>query len=299
MPSLKDLRARINSVKNTRKITSAMKMVAAAKLRRAQEQAEAARPYAERLERMLGELAGSLAGQAGAPRMLAGTGRDDTHLLVVCTADRGLCGGFNATIVREARRTIARLQGEGKTVKVLCVGKKGRDSLRRDYSSLIVDAMEGIGRPKLTYDDALRISNRVLSMFDKDEFDVCSIVYNRFKSAISQIVTVQQLVPFAPPETNDADAEATPSGGSKAVYEFEPSEGAILEALLPRNMGTQIFRALLENNASEQGARMTAMDNATRNAGDLINRLTLTYNRQRQANITKELIEIISGAEAL
>jgi len=279
-----------------------MKMVAAAKLRRAQEQAEAARPYAERLERMLGELAGSLAGQAGAPRMLAGTGRDNIHLLVVCTADRGLCGGFNATIVREARRTITRLQGDGKTVKILCVGKKGRDSLRRDYSSLIVDSMEGIGRPKLTYDDALRISNRVLSMFDKDEFDVCSIVYNRFKSAISQIVTVQQLVPFAPPEAEEGDdtgASAAATSGSKAVYEFEPSEGAILEALLPRNMGTQIFRALLENNASEQGARMTAMDNATRNAGDLINRLTLTYNRQRQANITKELIEIISGAEAL
>ncbi|MEM7654329.1 MAG: ATP synthase F1 subunit gamma [Pseudomonadota bacterium] len=207
----------------------------------------------------------------------------------------------NATIVREARRTITRLQGDGKTVKVLCVGKKGRDSLRRDYSSLIVDSMEGIGRPKLTYDDALRISNRVLSMFDKDEFDVCSIVYNRFKSAISQIVTVQQLVPFAPPEADEAHDTASTSAASasKAVYEFEPSEGAILESLLPRNMGTQIFRALLENNASEQGARMTAMDNATRNAGDLINRLTLTYNRQRQANITKELIEIISGAEAL
>ena len=295
MPSLKDLRARINSVKNTRKITSAMKMVAAAKLRRAQEQAEAARPYAERMERMLGELAGSLSGQASAPRMLSGTGANNVHLLVVCTADRGLCGGFNSSIAREARRRIATLQSEGKTVKVLCVGRKGRDQIRRDYNSLIIGTIEGIGRPRLTYDDAQRISSRVLDMFEKGEFDVCSIVYNRFKSAISQIVTVQQLVPFMPPEK----AGETATADTKAVYDFEPGEAGILEALLPRNLGTQIFRALLENAASEQGARMTAMDNATRNAGDLIGRLTLTYNRQRQANITKELIEIISGAEAL
>ncbi|MBM3485742.1 MAG: F0F1 ATP synthase subunit gamma [Alphaproteobacteria bacterium] len=295
MPSLKAFRNRIRSVKSTQKITSAMKMVAAAKLRRAQEQAEAARPYAERMERMLGSLAASLAKSAGAPRLLAGTGKDQVQLLVVATSDRGLCGAFNSSIVRDARLMIRSLQRDGKTVKILCVGRKARTQLTRDYRSNIVETFEDVGRRRLSYDDAQKIADRVNAMFEAGEFDVCTIIYNRFTSAIKQTVTRQQLIPFAVP----AEAGEAAAGGARAVYEYEPDEGEILSALLPRNLAVQIFRALLENNASEQGARMTAMDNATRNAGDMIDRLTLQYNRTRQAVITKELIEIISGADAV
>jgi len=297
MPSLKTFRMRIRSVKSTQKITSAMKMVAAAKLRRAQEQAEAARPYAERMERMVGSLAASLKNAAGAPPMLAGTGKDQVHLLIVATSDRGLCGAFNSSIVREARATIRALQRDGKTVKVFTVGRKARTQLIREYRSLMVGSIEDLGRPRLSYADALKIAEQVTTSFMAGEFDVCTIIYNQFRSAIRQIVTKQQLIPFAPPET--ATAAAAAGDASRAVYEYEPDETDILAALLPRNLAVQVYRALLENAASEQGARMSAMDNATRNAGDMIDRLTLQYNRTRQAVITKELIEIISGADAL
>ena len=295
MPSLKDLRNRISSVRATQKITSAMKMVAAAKLRRAQEAAEAARPYAERMERMLGSLGGSLAGSAGAPKLLAGSGDDRTHLVVVATADRGLCGGFNGGIVRRARELIEELEGAGKTVRILCVGRKGRDQLRRLHGTKIVDVIEGVGRRSVEFAEADAIAERVRTMFDEGGFDVCTMIYARFKSAISNEVTVQQLVPAPLPE---ADEDAA-SEGPSAVYIYEPDEETILEDLLPRNVSVQVYRALLENAASEHGARMAAMDNATRNAGDMIARLTLQYNRTRQAMITKELIEIISGAEAV
>ncbi len=294
MPSLKSLRVRINSVKSTQKITSAMKMVAAAKLRRAQEQAEAARPFAERMSRMLSSLAGSLAGSAGAPALLSGTGKDQVHLVVVTTSDRGLCGAFNSSIVRGARQLIRQLLSEGKTVKIMTVGRKGRDQLRRDFGKLIIESMEDVGKRRLAFADAQRVTDRIVAMYNAGEFDVCTIIYNRFKSAISQIVTRQQIIPF-PVEAGGA-AAATEGG---AVYEYEPDEEEILAALLPRNLSVQVFRALLENAASEQGARMSAMDSATRNAGDMIKRLTLNYNRTRQAMITKELIEIISGAEAV
>jgi len=305
MPSLKDLRNRINSVKSTQKITSAMKMVAAAKLRRAQEQAEAARPYSERMDRMLSSLAAGLPQGAGGPALLAGNGRDQVHLIVVETSDRGLCGGFNGSIVRGARQLIQRLRADGKDVKILCVGRKGRDLLRRDMGALIVDTIEDVGRPRLGFADARDIAERLRTMFEAGEFDVCTIIYNRFQSAISQIVTTQQLIPFQAAgaakagESGDDASAAAANGAGKAVYEFEPEEKEILADLLPRNLGVQIYRSLLENAASEHGARMTAMDNATRNAGDMIDGLTLTYNRTRQAYITKELIEIISGAEAL
>ncbi len=296
MPNLKDLKNRIASVQSTRKITSAMKMVAASKLRRAQEQAEASRPYAERMGRMLTSLAANVQAGAGGPKMMTGTGSDQVHLLVVISSDRGLCGGFNSTVVREARRQIQRLQGEGKTVKVLTVGRKGRDQLRRDVASLIVAGYEDIGRRKLSFTDADLIAKKLNDMYEAGEFDVCSVIYNKFKSAISQIITLQQLIPFAAPEATAVEEE---TGEVKPVYEFEPNEEQILAELLPRNLSIQVYRALLESAASEQGARMTAMDNATRNAGDMITRLTLTYNRTRQAYITKELIEIISGAEAI
>ena len=291
MATLKELRLRIRSVRSTQKITSAMKMVAASRLRRAQEQAEAARPYSQRMERMLGSLAANLKGMANAPPLLAGTGRDATHLIVVATSDRGLAGGFNATILRDARRMIRELTATGKSVKVLTIGRKGRDALRRDHARLVVDSLTDIGRPKLTFEAARGVADRVLARFAAGEFDACTIVYNRFKSAMTQIVTRQALIPFAPPQT------AAPAGAG--IYEFEPEEADILAELLPRNLAVQIFTALLENAASEQGARMTAMDNATRNAGDMIDNLNTTYNRSRQASITKELIEIISGAEAL
>jgi F-type H+-transporting ATPase subunit gamma len=294
MPSLKDLKVRINSVKNTQKITSAMKMVSAAKLRRAQEQAEASRPYAERMEKVLASLAASVAGRDGAPALLAGTGKDQVHLIVVMTSDRGLCGAFNSSIVRQARRLARELRGQGKTLKILCVGRKGRDQLRREFAQEIIGTIEGVGKPRLKFDEADTIARRIRHMFDHGEFDACHIVYNKFKSAITQIVTTQQLIPFAP--GGAANENADPELSS---YEYEPEEDAILADLLPRNIGMQVYRALLENAASEQGARMSAMDSATRNAGDMINRLTITYNRSRQAYITKELIEIISGAEAL
>jgi F-type H+-transporting ATPase subunit gamma len=291
---LKEFRLRIRSVRSTQKITKAMKMVAAAKLRRAQEAAQAARPYAERMERMLSSLALSVGDRAGAPRLLSGTGAEGRQLVVVATSDRGLCGSFNSSIVREARRFIRELLAEGKDVKILCVGRKGRDQLRRDFGPLIIGTMEEIGRRRLGFDDAARVADRLLAMFEGDEFDVCTIIYNRFRSAISQIVTRQQLIPLPRPEA--VETAELPRG---ATYEFEPEEDEILKELLPRNLRTQVFRALLENAASEQGAKMTAMDNATRNAGEMIANLELRYNRQRQAVITKELIEIISGAEAL
>ena len=299
MPNLKDLRTRINSVKSTQKITSAMKMVAAAKLRRAQDQAIAARPYAERMERMLGAVAASVSAAQGAPPLLVGTGRDDRQLVVVATSDRGLCGGFNSSIVRAARARIKALLTDGKEVMILCVGRKGHTQLARDYGSLIVDTIDEVGRPRLGFADAEGIARVVLGMFEDGNIDVCTIIYNKFQSAIVQIVTRQQLIPFAPPE-DDGEAEpASEEATAGAVFEFEPEEAEILADLLPRNLGVQIYRALLENAASEQGARMAAMDNATRNAGDMIDRLTLNYNRTRQAYITRELIEIISGAEAV
>ena len=297
MPSLKDLRVRIASVKATQKITSAMKMVEAAKLRRAQEQAEAARPYAERMERMLGSLAAASVGQAGAPALLAGSGKQDVHLLVVGTADRGLCGGFNSNIVRDSRQLIESLLEDSKTVKIICVGRKGRDQLRRQYGDMIIDTIEDVTKPRPTFEKSEAIAERITRMFEGGEFDVCTLIYAEFKSAITQIVTRQQLIPFAPAAEDEEVAEA--GGGQKASYEYEPSEEEILEALLPRNLAVQIYKGILENNASEQGSRMTAMDNATRNAGDMINDLTLIYNRTRQAVITRELIEIISAKEAL
>jgi len=292
MPNLKDLKNRIASVKSTRKITKAMQMVAAAKLRRAQEAAEMARPYAEKMEAVMAGLAQSVGGSEGAPRLLAGTGKSDVHLLVVMTAERGLCGGFNSTIVRKARTHLAKLVAEGKTVKILTVGKKGREQLKRDQSDRFVGHVDLSGVKRLGYADAARIASDVLGRFDAGEFDVATIFYNRFQTVISQIPTATQIIPaqFEAPED---------AGDSGSYYDYEPSEEAVLEDLLPRGVATQIFTALLENAASEQGARMSAMDNATRNAGDMIERLTIEYNRSRQAVITNELIEIISGAEAL
>jgi F-type H+-transporting ATPase subunit gamma len=296
MPSLKSLRLRINSVRQTRKITSAMKMVAAAKLRRAQEQAEAARPYVERMESVVRALANSMRGRPGAPPMLAGTGKDQTHLVVVMTADRGLCGNFNSSVVRESRRLIRSLLDQGKDVRLLCIGRKGRDQLRREYGERIVDTIQDCSRPRVSFEKTDAIAARIAAMFAAGELDAVTIVYNRFRSAISFAVTRQRIIPFAAPEGEAADKGAEPAG---AIYEYEPEEEEILADLLPRNLAVQLYRALLENNASEQGARMTAMDNATRNAGDMLARLTLNYNRTRQAAITRELIEIISGAEAV
>ena len=290
MASLKALRGRINSVKSTRKITAAMKMVAASKLKRAQTQAEAARPYAQRMERMLAALAVSAAGSPGAPRMLVGTGQDRVHLLVVVTADRGLAGAFNTNVGRRTRDVIRRLEGEGKQVRVVTVGRKGRDYLRREFADRIVGEYSFAGKKRVEFSDVNEIAARINAMLDEGAFDVCTVIYNRFVSVISQVPTEARLIPLPLPEAQ-ADAGA-------ALYEFEPGEEGILEALLPRNMAIQLFRALIESAAGEQGARMSSMDNATRNAGEMINRLTLNYNRTRQANITRELIEIISGAEA-
>jgi F-type H+-transporting ATPase subunit gamma len=292
MPSLKDLRNRIASVKATQKITKAMQMVAAAKLRRAQQAAEAARPFAERMTNVLANLAGAFEGRPDAPALLAGTGKTDVQLLVVCTAERGLCGAFNSSIARLARETANRLIGEGKTVKILCVGRKGADALRRLFADKIIEVIEFKGVKQLGWDHADGVGKKILAMYEAGEFDVATLFYAEFKSVISQIPTAQQLVPA---EISTAANQAT----TGAVYECEPSEEAILADLLPRNVSTQIFRALLENAASEQGSRMSAMDNATRNAGEMIKKLTTTYNRSRQAMITKELIEIISGAEAV
>jgi len=303
MPSLKDLRVRITSVKSTQRITSAMKMVAAAKLRRAQELAEAARPYAERMERMLGSVAASVADAANAPPLLAGTGKDDVHLLVVMTTDRGLCGGFNTNIARWTRQQVRALVAEGKQVKLLIVGRKGQGMLRMEFRDRIIDTIEDAAKPAPAFDTAADIAARITTMFDDGEFDICTVVYNRFESALTQVVTPQQLIPFAQEaddtESDDGDESEGAVTASGATYEYEPEENAILAELLPRNLSIQVFRAMLESFASEQGARMAAMDNATRNAGELIDQLTINYNRTRQAFITKELIEIISGAEAL
>ena len=294
MPSLKELRNRISSVKATQKITKAMQMVAAAKLRRAQSAAEAARPYAERMEAVLANLATALQGREGGSPLMAGTGKDNVHLLVVATAERGLCGAFNSSIVRLARDHAYRLMNDGKQVKILCVGKKGFDQLKRLFASQIIEVIELKGVKQLGFKDAERIAQRILSLFADGQVDVATLFFSRFRSVISQIPTALQIIPAQIPETAPAQASL---GG--AVYEYEPDEADILTDLLPLNIATQILRALLENAASEQGARMSAMDNATRNAGDMIGRLTLRYNRTRQAMITKELIEIISGAEAL
>ena len=293
MPSLKDLRNRIASVKATQKITKAMQMVAAAKLRRAQEAAEAARPYSQRMASVLANIAQAVGGGGDAPTLMTGTGRDDVHLLVVCTAERGLCGGFNSQIARFARDRVRSLQAEGKTVKIITVGKKGYDNLRRDYGRLIIDRIELREVKQIGFVNADAIARKVIALFNEGQFDVCTLFYSEFKSVISQIPTALQVIPAAAPTAAKAD------NGAAAVYEYEPEPGEILADLIPRNIAVQIFRALLENAAGEMGAKMTAMDNATRNAGDMINRLTINYNRSRQAMITKELIEIISGAEAL
>jgi F-type H+-transporting ATPase subunit gamma len=294
MPSLKELRNRISSVKATQKITKAMQMVAAAKLRRAQTAAEAARPYASRMEKLLSNLAIALKGREGGPPLMVGTGKDKVHLLVVCTAERGLCGAFNSSIVRLAREHINRLLADGKQVKILCVGKKGYDQLRRLYAPLIIEVIDFKSVRQLTFQHAEKVAEKVLALYDEGAFDVATLFYSRFRSIISQVPTAQQIIPASIPE--DASAEDALGG---AVYEYEPDEAEILIELLPLNIAVQIFKALLENAASEQGARMSAMDSATRNAGEMIGRLTLNYNRTRQAMITKELIEIISGAEAL
>ncbi len=292
MPSLKDLKLRIESVKSTRKITSAMKMVAASKLRRAQEQAEAARPYALRMERMIASLAAGITIGPDTPKLLAGTGKRDQILLLVLTSDRGLCGAFNGSVVRETKRRVKALQAEGKTLQIITVGRKGRDLLKRDFPTLIVQSFEDVGRRRLSYADADKIASNILSRFDLGGFDECHLISNHFKSVISQITVVQTLIPVPLPAANDATA-------SPVQYEFEPNEAEILGALLPQNIRVQLYKALLDSAAGEQGARMSAMDNATRNAGDMIGRLTLSYNRARQAFITKEMIEIISGAEAV
>ncbi len=292
MPSLKDLRNRIASVKATRKITKAMQMVAAAKLRRAQEAAVAARPYSQRMAVVLSNLSSATEGQAGAPKLLAGTGADQVHLLVVATAERGLCGGFNSSIAKLAREHADRLRREGKTVKIMTVGKKGNDALKRMYGQYIVHAVDFRGQKAVNFDNANGVATKILAMFEAGEFDVATLFFSEFKSVISQKPTALRLIPASVDGAKAADL-----GG--AVYDAEPEENEILGDLLPRNIAVQVFRGLLENAASEQGARMSAMDNATRNAGDMINKLSIKYNRQRQAQITKELIEIISGAEAL
>ncbi|NIX75237.1 F0F1 ATP synthase subunit gamma [Microvirga terricola] len=290
MPSLKDLRNRIASVKATQKITKAMQMVAAAKLRRAQTAAEAARPYAERMSAVLGNLASGITVGPDTPRLLAGTGSDKVQLLVVCTAERGLCGAFNSSIARLARDHANRLLAEGKTVKIICVGKKGYDILRRQFAEQIIEFVDLRAARQIGFEHGDMIAQKVLALFEQGAFDVATLFYSRFQSVISQIPTAQQIVP--------AQIESA-GAASQAVYEYEPDEGEILTTLLPRNLTVQVFRALLENAASEQGARMSAMDSATRNAGEMIKKQTMTYNRSRQAMITKELIEIISGAEAL
>jgi F-type H+-transporting ATPase subunit gamma len=290
MASLKDMRVRLASTKATQKITKAMQMVAASKLRRAQAAAEAARPYAERMEKVLGNIASTVADINSAPKLLAGTGQDQVHLLVVCTAERGLCGAFNSSIVRLARERITALTAAGKTIKILCVGRKGADQLRRQYSSQILQVIE-LRVKTLGFEHAEQVSKKLIELYETGQFDVATLFFSRFKSVMSQTPTALQIIP----PVFETKAEGAPS----AVYEYEPDELDILTELLPRNVSVQVFRAILENAASEQGARMSAMDNATRNAGEMIRKQTITYNRTRQAMITKELIEIISGAEAL
>ncbi|SMX38151.1 F0F1 ATP synthase subunit gamma [Maliponia aquimaris] len=293
MPNLKDLKNRIASVKSTRKITKAMQMVAAAKLRRAQDAAEAARPYADRFNGVMASLAASVGDSASAPRLLAGTGCSDVHLLVVMTSERGLCGGFNTNIVKLAKTHADKLKAQGKTVKILTVGKKGREQLKRDYGNLSVGHIDLSEVKRVGYGNAQDIARKILGRFDAGEFDVATIFYAKFQSVISQVPTALQIIPAA------YESDGSQDEGGSTLYDYEPDEEAILADLLPRGVATQIFSALLENAASEQGARMSAMDNATRNAGDMIERLTIEYNRSRQAVITNELIEIISGAEAL
>jgi F-type H+-transporting ATPase subunit gamma len=290
MASLKDMRVRIASTKATQKITKAMQMVAASKLRRAQVAAEAARPFAERMDSVLGNIAASVAGLDSAPKLLRGTGDDKVHLLVVCTAERGLCGAFNSSIVRLARERANALAGEGKTVKFLCVGRKGFEQLRRVFEKQIVEVIELRGVRNVGFAQAQMVADKIIALFNEGAFDVCTLFFSRFKSVISQVPTAQQIIP---PVFDDAVE------GAPVSYEYEPEEVDILDELLPRNVAVQVLRALLENAASEQGSRMSAMDNATRNAGEMIRKQTITYNRTRQAMITKELIEIISGAEAL
>ena len=291
MASLKELRNRIASVKATQKITKAMQMVAAAKLRRAQAAAEAARPYAERMERVLGNIASSITPSPESPKLLVGSGKDAVHLLLVCTSERGLCGGFNSSIVRLAREHVSKLQSAGKTVKIICVGRKGFDQLKRQYEKQIIETIDLRAVRQLGFGNAADIAQKIVDRFEASEYDVVTLFYSKFKSVVSQIPTAQQIIPPV--------FEKKESSGPSVAYEYEPEEEDILTDLLPRNLATQIFHALLENAASEQGARMSAMDSATRNAGDMIRRQTITYNRTRQAMITKELIEIISGAEAL
>ena len=292
MASLKELRNRISSVKATQKITRAMQMVAASKLRRAQEAAEAARPYAERMSLVLANLAAGVAGQDGAPALLSGTGKEDTHLLVVATAERGLCGGFNASIAKLAKERALALKAEGKTVKILCIGRKGGDLLKRDFEDVMLETVTYQGLKSVGFEQAQEVATQILELFETQSFDVCSLYYSEFVNVITQNPKELQIIPAHLDEDTTLDL-----GG--ASYDYEPEENEILDALLPRNISIQILRALLENAASEQGARMSAMDNATRNAGEMIDSLTITYNRSRQAQITKELIEIISGAEAL
>jgi len=293
MASLKDLKTRINSVKSTQKITAAMKMVAAAKLRRAQDAAESGRPYSTRMRQVIGNLA-SKADASSAPQLLVGNGKDQTHLLVVMSADRGLCGGFNGTVTRQTRAEVARLQAENKTVKLLMIGRKSADALRREFGELYIDRYEGLQGTSVNYSDAAKIADAIRTGFEAGEFDVCTLIFNKFKNAITQEITLTQLIPA---EVDNSDVG---DGDAPAVsYEYEPEEDELLASLLPRNLSTQMYGALLESSAAELAARMTAMDNATRNAGELIDRLTLVYNRTRQANITSELIEIISGAEAI
>ncbi len=293
MASLKDLKTRINSVKSTQKITAAMKMVAAAKLRRAQDAAESGRPYSTRMRQVIGNLA-SKADASSAPQLLVGNGKDQTHLLVVMSADRGLCGGFNGTVTRQTRAEVSRLQAENKTVKLLMIGRKSADALRREFGDLYIDRYEGLQGTSVNYSDAAKIADAIRTGFEAGEFDVCTLIFNKFKNAITQEITLTQLIPA------EVDNSEVGDGDAPAVsYEYEPEEDELLASLLPRNLSTQMYGALLESSAAELAARMTAMDNATRNAGELIDRLTLVYNRTRQANITSELIEIISGAEAI
>jgi len=305
MPSLKDYRDRITSVKSTRKITSAMKMVAASKLKRAQGQAEASQPYATAMAEMMARVAANVTIGPNSPRLLIGTGDDQRHLLVVVTADRGLCGGFNANLTRTVRQEVKRLEADGKQVKLLCVGRKGRDILKRDFADYFVHVFTGVtGKNKIDFADADQVAQMILDQFDSGAFDVCTLAYNEFKNVLVQRPALQQLIPFKVPQTgtandNAAKDEVEKTDGPLSPYRFEPEEELILAQLLPKNLGVQIYRALLDSAAGEQAARMTAMDNSTRNAGEMINKLTLEYNRARQAQITKELIEIISGAEAV
>lgn len=299
MPSLRQYRDRITSVKSTRKITSAMKMVAASKLKKAQEAAEAAQPYAKAMAGMLARVAAGVPAGSG-PGLLVGTGSDKRHLLIVCSSDRGLCGGFNGNLVRYTRNEVRRLQSEGKEIEIICVGRKARDVLKRDFAKMISETITGLGgRKKLSFTDALQVSDLIAAKFNRGEFDVCTLVYNRFVSVLAQKPSSQQLIPFAASVSDAANENSAAVSLTATPYSFEPDEEEILASLLPKNISIQVFRALLDSAAGEQAARMTAMDNATRNAGDMIKRLSTQYNRARQAYITKELIEIISGAEAV